>query len=159
MYMCTVYTHRHICSFSLCHCFSIVLAMCLSSVSFFLPVSPPFSVYPRQNVPVRTCIPSALLCAHISRISATEIVWPHSKDTPSGVSGLAGEGRMVQCVFSVLTTYIHVAGVRSLSNAYLPAANYWCECIIYIMVYFYLVPRRFHQIRFAENAIDESTKV
>lgn len=156
----STHTDLYALSFSLSVTVSLSFWLCVClSISFFLSVSPPFSLYLRQNVPVRTCIPSALLCAHISRISATEIVWPRSKDTPSGVSGPAGEGRTVQCVFSVLTTYIHVAGVRSISNTYLPLASYWYECIIYIMVYFYVVPRRFHQIRFAENTIDESTKV
>jgi len=45
-----------------------------------LPPPLPARVYIyRLNVPYN--IPRALLCAHISRISATETVWPRSKDT------------------------------------------------------------------------------
>jgi len=134
MYMYTVYIHRLICSLSLSVTVFLSFWLCVYlSVSFSLSVSPPFSLYPRQNVPVRTYIPSALLCAHISRISTTEIVWPHSKDTPSGVLGPAGEERTVQCMFSVLTTYIHV---RSLSNTYLQRAI--GKSVSYILWYIFM---------------------
>jgi hypothetical protein len=98
IYIYNTHTHTDLYAFSL----SVSLFLYLSGSVFvflFLSFSPPFTLNPRQNVPVRTCIPSALLCAHISRISATEIVWLHSKDTPSGVSALLGKDEWFNVCF------------------------------------------------------------
>lgn len=98
------YMYIYMYAFSIRFSPSISLSLSLSLVSFTLSLThSPCSLFlpSLQNVPVRTCIPSALLCAHISRISATEIVWPRAKDNPSGASGPGGS----MCVFGLNSVY------------------------------------------------------